>query len=220
MGTRKAIPAGTVFSSWTVIAEAEPCVEKSGQLSSCSICRCECGAVASVRNNSLKRKQSTSCGCVRTEHIIASRVSHGATRFGITSVEYKAWQSMLARTENESTRGYSRYGGRGISVCERWRQSFAAFLEDMGPRPSSDHSIDRINNEGHYEPSNCRWATRREQQNNRTVSRHLVVNGITKTLAEWSRETGIDSRTIGERLKRGWSDEEAVTKPVPRKCTA
>lgn len=214
MGTRKSIPVGTVFSGWTVIAEAEPGFEKNGQMVSYSQCRCECGVVANVRNNSLKRKQSTSCGCKRTEKVIASRVSHGATRFGKTATEYKAWQSMMLRTGNSNTRSFPRYGGRGITVCDRWLNSFEAFLEDMGQRPSSEHSIDRIDNNGNYEPTNCRWATRSEQQNNRAVSRHLVVHGVKKSLPEWAREVGIHSKTIHERLRRGWSDEDAVMRPA------
>ncbi len=222
MGTHKSIPIGTVFSSWTVMAEAEPRFEMNGQCASYSECRCECGVVAAVRNNSLKQKQSTSCGCKRTEKIVASRVSHGATRFGKTSAEYKAWQSMLLRTGNANTKCFARYGGRGITVCERWATSFEAFFEDTGPRPSKKHSLDRFpDNDGNYEPTNCRWATGTEQQNNRSVTRHLVVKGISKPLAEWSREVGIDSSTIFERLKRGWSDEDAVMRPVrPGKLTA
>lgn len=222
MGTRKPIPVGTVFSRLTVVGEAEPQIRPNGLPDSRSTCRCECGAIRVVSNASLKGKRPTkSCGCLQREKLKERAIHNNATARKQT-VEYATWKGIKSRTENPNLKNYHRYGGRGITMCDRWKNSFVAFLEDMGPRPSSEYSIDRFpNNDGNYEPGNCRWATSTEQSNNKSVSRHLVVNGVTKTPAEWSLETGISRMTIHSRIKRGWSDEEAVSRPArPRKRTA
>ncbi|MGY8988455.1 MAG: hypothetical protein ACKVG7_07840, partial [Flavobacteriales bacterium] len=110
---------------------------------------------------------------------------------------------------------YDGYGGRGISVCDRWRDSFENFLADMGERPSNEHSIDRKDNDGNYEPDNCRWATKKEQGRNRRSNRILTFNNKTQTLIEWSEELGISSAVIRQRIKAsGWSIEEALTTPA------
>ena len=125
--------------------------------------------------------------------------------------EYRAWSSMLNRCENRNNRAYERYGARGIGVCERWR-SFRNFFQDMGERPSTDHSIDRIDNNGNYEPTNCRWATRLEQGRNKRNSRLVELDGITKPLPEWAEEYGLDVELVRARLRRGWSSREALTR--------
>lgn len=131
-----------------------------------NICRCDCGKMSSVRIHNLKSGNTKSCGCeksCRTE-------IHGRSR----TVEYACWSSMISRCYNPNVESYINYGGRGIIVCPRWRNSFASFFEDMGKRPQG-LSIERINNEGHYEPSNCKWATRKEQQNNRRYGKGLIL---------------------------------------------
>lgn len=130
--------------------------------------------------------------------------------------EYSVWRDMRNRCYNENTDRYDIYGGRGITVCDRWRTSFDAFLEDMGPRPSEEHSIDRIDVNGNYEPANCRWATRKEQGRNRRDNRLLTWSNETKTLSAWSEETGIEPDTITERLRRGWTIEATLTTPPVR----
>jgi hypothetical protein len=109
------------------------------------------------------------------------------------------------------------YGGRGIEVCDRWRNSYPTFLADMGQRPTPDHSIERIDNNGNYAPENCRWATRIEQSNNRRSNRHLTFQGRTQTLAQWEREIGGKGYLIKQRLKLGWSVDRALTTPAPRR---
>lgn len=131
--------------------------------------------------------------------------------------EFRAWSAMRNRCTNPRNAAYARYGGRGVSVCSRWRESFWAFLEDMGRRPSPMHSLDRINNDGNYEPGNCRWATRRQQLTNYSRNRYLALGRRTMTLDQWEEETGIDHRTITARLDRGWSDREALTVPVGKR---
>ena len=129
------------------------------------------------------------------------------------SPEYMAWAQMKLRCLNPKSPKYPRYGGRGISVCSAWLE-FDAFIADMGARPSPDHSIDRIDNDGDYEPSNCRWATRTQQQRNREANRRLTHDGETATLAEWAERLGISTATLYSRVGRlGWSVEKALTTP-------
>lgn len=132
---------------------------------------------------------------------------HGLTR----TPEYRAWASMKQRCTNPRVRSWSNYGGRGITVCERWSNSFEFFLEDMGPRPTPAHSLDRIDNDGHYEPGNCRWATASEQRRNDRNNRPITFAGETLPLIQWAQRTGITARTIGDRLDRGWPVERALT---------
>jgi lambda repressor-like predicted transcriptional regulator len=130
---------------------------------------------------------------------------------------YDAWSAMKKRCHDPRHRAYVWYGARGIRVCERWRKSFAAFAEDMGDRPEGT-SLDRIDNDGHYEPGNCRWATRLEQQANLRSNRKLTAFGDTLHLQAWSRRTGIRPNTIRERLERGWAVEAALsTAPVDQR---
>jgi len=124
--------------------------------------------------------------------------------------EYTSWRGMRQRCGNANANHYENYGGRGIQVCEDW-SSFSAFLEDMGPKPSSHHQIDRIDNDGDYAPDNCRWATRKEQGANRSNTRLITFGGVTKPLRAWSRDLKIPCSTLHDRLRRGWSVQRAFT---------
>ncbi|HEY9737554.1 MAG TPA: hypothetical protein V6D06_14770 [Trichocoleus sp.] len=121
---------------------------------------------------------------------------------------------MKSRCHNPNNAAYDRYGGRGIVVCDRWRESFENFYADMGPRPSEQHSIDRINNDGNYEPGNCRWATDKQQSRNTRRNRLLTYNGETLFLDEWAERLSISKHTLQTRLWRGWSVEEAFETPI------
>jgi len=124
---------------------------------------------------------------------------------------------MRRRCNNPRCRNYRYYGGRGIRVCDRWEQSFLAFLEDMGQRPSAKHSIERVDNDGNYEPSNCRWIDRSLQQRNTRQMRMLTYRGQTKSLVEWSEELSVDLDLIRGRLRDGWSAERILETPkIPR----
>lgn len=135
---------------------------------------------------------------------------HGKARKGAVTPEFRVWATMLSRCYSESNRKFHRYGGRGIGVCERWRDDFAAFLADMGSRPSPRHSLDRIDNDADYSPTNCRWATQRQQQNNRANNRMVVCNGRRMSFADAARELGVSVNTLYSRRRKGLSPQEAV----------
>lgn len=136
--------------------------------------------------------------------------THGMSK----TPEYRSWMGMKDRCYNEKNKKHHRYGGRGISVCERWRNSFEDFLNDMGPKPSKDASIDRIDNDKGYSPENCRWATQKEQQNNRGNNALLTCHGETLTISQWAMRSEVSEDTIFARKKLGWTDEDAISKPL------
>lgn len=129
--------------------------------------------------------------------------------------EYSAWKNMRRRCANKMNKSFSRYGGRGISVCKRWNV-FANFLIDMGPRPSPAHSIERKNNNGNYCKENCVWATAKEQSRNRSTNRFVVFNGQEMVLAEAAEKAGLHHSLFFGRLRLGWSEEKALSTPVKR----
>ncbi len=129
------------------------------------------------------------------------------------SLEYSSWHAMMSRCNNPHHTYFHRYGGRGIKVCKRW-SSFVLFLRDMGRRPSPKHSIERIRNSRGYFPSNCRWATQREQCNNRLNNRLLTIGKVTLTVSQWAARFGMESEVFRQRIKRGWSIKRAVSQPI------
>ena len=166
------------------------------------ICRCDCGGEKVIDQYTLRSGKALHCGCEWKSH----RHTHGLS----ATPEYRTWINIRGRCENENTPYWWLYGGRGIRVCERWRGSFDAFLSDMGTRPSSDHSIDRINVNGDYEPSNCRWATRKQQLRNQRRNHIVEVDGKRCTLVEAVEERGLKYNTVLYRIIRGASAKEAL----------
>ena len=143
-----------------------------------------------------------------------SNFRHGHKSQDGASPEYICWNAIRARCSNPKNPNYARYGARGITVCDEWKNNFLSFLADMGPRPSLAHSVERIDNDGNYEPSNCKWATKSEQANNRRSSTIIEMCGERKTLAEWCRVNRIAPSTVCQRMNYGWKVERALTAPV------
>ena len=140
---------------------------------------------------------------------------HGQAKKGQNSKEYRTWGDMISRCENPSVERYPRYGGRGIKICERWRRSFADFFADVGAAPSPELTLDRIDNNGNYEPGNIRWATRAEQTKNGSRTRWIEFRGERRTICEWADHVGVNRTTLQARLDRcGWSVERALTTPT------
>lgn len=177
-------------------------------------CVCSCGVIKSVSSDNLKSGQIKSCGCLFRELLVSNNTTHGQSK----SPTYKSWAGAKDRCTNLNTPCYPSYGGRGIKMCERWANSFEAFLKDMGPRPSPKHSLDRVDNDGDYEPGNCRWATQDEQSNNRRTNRMFSAFGESKTVADWLRDPRCVVRlatTLRNRIVAyGWPPEKAITTPV------
>lgn len=131
--------------------------------------------------------------------------------------EFFAWTEAIYRCTNPGHPSYPQYGARGISVCKRWRDSFTAFLADVGARPSANHSLDRIDNNGDYEPGNVRWATRTQQQRNKRGAVLVTHNGQTRHICEWAELFGISFQSLKSRLRRGWTFEAAITTPIEKR---
>lgn len=164
-------------------------------------CKCACGNVTNVNSGNLIRGNTKSCG-----HLRGKWITHGCT----DTPEYTTWSSMIKRCTNPKDESYHNYGGRGIRVCDRWLHAFENFYADMGPRTSNSHSVDRRDNDGNYEPGNCYWATKEEQDNNRRTNRIVYFKDKKYTIAQLSKEYGIEYGTLLQRLNRGWPVERAV----------
>jgi hypothetical protein len=176
-------------------------------------CACDCGVEIETAGGNLRAGRVTSCGCLLRKQRAKNATTHGRTG----TKEHKAWTSVIQRCQNQKNPGYSGYGGRGIEVCDRWKNSFENFLTDMGEAPSKALSIDRIDNDKDYEPSNCKWSTRLEQQSNLRSNIYFAHDGLKLHLSEWARRLSISIKTVGTRRARGWSIEEALFTPVAHK---
>ena len=171
------------------------------------LCRCDCGNTISTLSNGLIAGRTKSCGCYQKEVV----TKHGVSR----SPEYIAWKSMISRCRNSNDPSYKTYGGAGVDVCDRWIESVNNFIEDMGARPSLKYSVDRIDNSKGYSKENCRWATMKEQQRNRTNNRIIEFNGISMCIAEWCELLGLKFCTLDRRLKnKNFTVEQALTMPL------
>lgn len=171
------------------------------------ICLCSCGNKKSIREYSLTGGTTKSCGCVVHKR---SKESGKWGLNGKTSKEYGAWLEMKKRCFNEQCHAYKNYGGRGITVCEKWKNDFGMFLSDMGKCPDG-LSIDRIDNNGNYAPDNCRWASRKEQARNRRSNKYITFNGETKLMSDLADQYGVLRSTMSQALKRrGCSVEDVI----------
>jgi len=203
-GQRKAKDlTGQRFGKLIVLWRGENIAEPSGAVRSAWVCRCDCGNGCTVPAHSLTRGRTKSCGC-----LLGRKQKHGKAR----SPVYRHWAAMIQRCTNPNHNAFHHYGGRGVTVCDRWRD-FTAFLEDMG-EPEPGMTLDRICNSKGYEPGNCRWASRRDQANNRKTNVSLTHAGQTLTLAEWGRVTGLGKDAMVRRHKAGWPVERILTEPL------
>jgi hypothetical protein len=178
-------------------------------------CLCICGKRTTVRAQNLQYGHTTSCGCLKGEVIGARSQTHGATKGRTIIPEYESYSKMKSRCFDTQCRSYPRYGGRGITVCDRWlgKDGFANFLSDLGPMPAG-YSIERKDVNGNYCPENCCWIPHASQVHNRGITVYLTADNRTMRIDQWSVETGIAYGTILSRIKRGWSEHDAVMRPV------
>ena len=195
-----------------VVKEAQSVRLPCGRLNRRYFCHCECGAEKIIDAHHLMRGRIRSCGCLKKETSRDRMLKHGLSRIqGKPPKEYTAWQNMKARCCDETNIGYKNYGGRGIKICDRWLHNYENFLIDMGPRPRGT-SLDRINNDGNYEPGNCRWATRKEQANNCRNNTLVEWKGEKYTMSEFCRKHSLPYRKFQHlSARKGLSPEELLS---------
>ena len=186
---------GHKFSRLTVISE---CENRTLQGKVQFNCLCECGNIIKTVGSKLKSGHTKSCSCLQKEKVKMNKElnkTHGLSK----TVMYYTYMTMISRCYNVKNKAYKNYGQRGIKVCDRWLNSFEFFLEDMGEKPTKQHSIDRINVNGDYEPCNCKWSTRIEQENNKRTNVYINYKGKNYTIAELSRVLNINYHTLRHR---------------------
>lgn len=198
-----AIPIGTRFSRLTVTQELPRNVQGKRRL----VCQCVCGNTTTVELYNLTGGNTRSCGCLRIDTTRARSKTHGRSKSKI----YKLWHRILDRCYDSNSKDFQNYGGRGIKVCDRWRQ-FENFLADMGDRPHGK-TLDRRNNALGYSPENCRWATWNQQARNRRSNRIITVLGVTGCVYDVSDHFQISGKLVTSRLVKGWTPERAITQP-------
>lgn len=195
------LPIGAVFGKWRVVSR-----ERGGWR-----CVCACGTERKIKSNHLTSGHTKSCGCARH----ASLTKHGHAKVGRRTRTYSVWIAMRARCQNPNSQRWHRYGGRNITICERWL-SYEIFLADMGEAPRG-LQLERRNNDGPYTKDNCYWADRFEQGSNTSKNHNITVQGRTQPLIKWAREAGISPSTIHARLRGGWPVHDAVLRPPDRR---
>lgn len=218
MGKKALELTGQVFGRLLVIERGGSTAAKKIKW----ICLCNpelggCGKTVEVIGSGLKSGHYISCGCYHRESCIARSTKHGYALQGSKRNTYTTWCAMIQRCTNSNNPNWENYGGRGIKICTRWLK-FENFLEDMGEKPKNK-TLNRIDNNGNYDPSNCEWSTCKEQNRNRRSNHLISLNGVTKTIVEWAEEIGFPYSTLNARLQRGMSDEEAITTPLRKKVS-
>lgn len=200
--------SGQRFGRWVALSLSDQKDKRGCRL--WYLCRCSCGTEKLVLASNLRERRTQSCGCLRAE--LTKARGHGLTN----TREYSTWTNMLNRCRNPGMHNYQYYGGRGIVVCDRWR-NFESFLEDMGKCPPG-YEIDRVDNNGNYEPGNCQWATRVTNMRNTRTNRLVEWKGECLSVSEWAERTGIPYGTLISRLRRGWSAERALSTTPAQKA--
>jgi hypothetical protein len=203
---------GKPFGRWKVLGYAGNKIS-NGRSRLMWTCLCRCGTFKEILGDNLTGNKTLSCGCWRSEKASVTSAKHGFSRVGKRIPEYKVWCGIIQRCTNQNYPKWKDYGGRGITICERWRD-FPNFYKDIGPRPTPKHTVERINNEKGYEPGNVEWATKLVQGNNKRNNRLITFQGKTLTVSQWSRELNLPYFTLMYRIKNGWTAEETLTTPV------
>lgn len=175
-------------------------------------CACDCGVTKDIQLGALRSGHSRSCGCLAKDKTRAAMSTHGATK----TAEYKVWRGIVDRCNYPTHNAYRNYGGRGVT---NKFGTFEQFFAELGARPSPKFTVERIDNNGHYEPGNVRWATRKEQAANTRRAIILEIGGVSRPLTEWAEISGVSAGTLHARLKRGWCASDALTKPLEMTCT-
>ena len=206
---------GDKINYWTILGE--PFRKEDGLVY--YRCKCKCGVVKDVFYYNVDKGRSKSCGCYNLEALSKRSATHGMTKTRF----YGIWKAMNRRCKDKNQSTYKHYGGRGITVCDRWNKfenfkedMYQSYLDHVSKHGEKNTSIDRIDINGNYEPSNCRWATWEEQGNNRRNCHYLEFNGKTMSIHNWSLEVNIPERIIWKRLNYGWTVEDSLTKPLRR----
>lgn len=203
---------GEKFNKLTVVCFSHNLKNSSNNRKVFWLCKCECYNFHLVNTNNLISNKSKSCGCLRNQKLVDRSRKHGRSK----TPEYETWMSLKRRCYNKNFERYQDYGGRGIVMSDDWKDSFESFLVDMGRRPSSEHSIDRLDVDGDYCFENCSWKTNKEQCNNKRNNRVLEYNGESLTVTQWAEKLGLSLRTILSRIRYNWSVERILTQ-APRK---
>jgi len=202
---------GQTFGQITVVKESD---QRSGNGVKWE-CVCSCGKTFVACGRDIRKKHTLSCGCLQVATVIKRNCKHGLAPRGRRTRTYRSWAGMIQRCENSNSPAFKNYGGRGISVCARWHD-FRNFLKDMDICPKN-RSINRINNNGDYTPKNCHWASASEQSRNMRTNHFVTINGKTLCITDWLRRLCLHQATYMRRIRSGWNDVEALTKPVRRK---
>lgn len=193
---------GQIFGHLTVVG-----IARMGDKGALWLCNCSCGKTTIQRGSTMKSGAVKGCGCRRKIESGMHKVTHGCTK----TKEYRIWRGIKQRCLGKDTNHTKNYRDRGIKMCDRWAHSFENFIADMGRAPTPKHSIDRRNNDGNYEPSNCRWATDEVQHSNKRTTRMIEINGQSKPLFIWCKELGLNYSTVSARIHRhGYSEYEAL----------
>lgn len=203
---KSTITPGLRFGRWVVLKRDSAKASNGGAV---FLCRCDCGTEKIVVGDKLRRGTSQSCGCLRNEMSAERESTHRLTKHRL----YPVWQGMMARCTRPHNPAYPDYGGRGIRVCARWGD-VRAFIADNEAAATPGTTMDRIDNDGDYDPGNVRWATRQEQSRNRRSNVLLTHDGRTMTLTEWALEIGVKPRTLWKRINDGWGVERALSTPT------
>jgi hypothetical protein len=176
----------------------------------CWLCKCDCGNEKILNGRNLRNGNTTSCGCYRNSEIKKRFITHGESANGKWSNEYNCWHHIKSRCINVNNKNYKHYGGRGITICDEWINDFSSFLKDMGRKPTLKHSIERIDNNKGYCKENCRWATQREQCNNRRDNKKTVFDNKEYTISQLGEKLGIRSDRLRWQLKMNWTFEQII----------